>query len=156
MPNWCEGSLKVRGKIANLKAFVLNGLQPVTIKCEDDRKLSFDSEDDTSFYISKIENSLWLKGSFRHFCEPDYIEVYADNPDDSVILIIPMRAAWTILSDNLQALCEEFNVDMKIQGFERGMQFSQVIEIVNGEILKDEEIHYADWNWDCPCPQMGG
>ena len=45
---------------------------------------------------------------------------------------------------------------MKIQGFERGMEFSQVIEIVDGEIVQDEELHYNDWNWDCPCPEMGG
>lgn len=28
MPNWCEGSLKVRGKILNLKDFVLHALNP--------------------------------------------------------------------------------------------------------------------------------
>lgn len=30
------------------------------------------------------------------------------------------------------------------------------IEIVDGEIVQDEELHYNDWNWDCPCPEMGG
>lgn len=29
MPNWCEGTLKVRGTIKDLKNFVLNGLIPV-------------------------------------------------------------------------------------------------------------------------------
>lgn len=29
MPNWSEGCLKVRGKAANVKKFVLEGLQPV-------------------------------------------------------------------------------------------------------------------------------
>lgn len=156
MPNWCEGSLKVRGKIANLKAFVLNGLQPVTFIGDESEKLSFDSEDDNSFYISKIKNSLWLKGSHRHFCEPDYIEVYADETESPEIMIIPMKAAWRIDSEPLLALCKEYGVDMKTQGFEMGMQFSQIIEIVNGEIIQDQEIKYENWDWDCPCPRMGG
>ena len=29
MPNWSKGCLKVRGKAANVKKFVLEGLQPV-------------------------------------------------------------------------------------------------------------------------------
>ena len=45
---------------------------------------------------------------------------------------------------------------MKIHGFEKGMQFSQLIEIVDGEILQDKEIKYDDWDWDCPCPLIGG
>lgn len=156
-PNWCEGSLKVRGKIADLKNFVLNGLHPVDPLGGELEPLKFDTEDETSFSLSCVpRRDLWMKGTRRHFCNPEWLEADADDPDDPVILIIPMRAAWAILADGLQALCKEFNVDMKIQGFEMGMQFSQVIEIVNGEILKDEEIHYDDWDWDCPCPRMGG
>ena len=30
MPNWCKGSLKVRGKISDLKKFVQQGLEPVS------------------------------------------------------------------------------------------------------------------------------
>lgn len=29
MPNWCEGTLKVRGTKENVKKFVLEGLHPV-------------------------------------------------------------------------------------------------------------------------------
>lgn len=29
MPNWCVGTLRVRGKSKNLKNFVLKGLKPV-------------------------------------------------------------------------------------------------------------------------------
>lgn len=38
----------------------------------------------------------------------------------------------------------------------RGMQFSQEIEIVNGELTKEVEIKYDDWTWECPMPNMGG
>lgn len=156
MPNWCEGFLKVRGKISNLKAFVLNGLQPVTIMGEDAAKLAFTSEDETSFSIWEIKDSLWLKGTRRHFCEPDYIEVYGEDTETPAILIMPMKAAWGINSEFLLALCKEYEVDMKVQGFERGMQFSQIIEIIDGSIIQDRGIKYENWDWDCPCPLMGG
>ena len=30
------------------------------------------------------------------------------------------------------------------------------IEIINGEILKDENIEFKDYDWECICPNMGG
>lgn len=27
---------------------------------------------------------------------------------------------------------------------------------VRGKILKDEELHFEDYQWDCICPNMGG
>lgn len=155
MPNWCEGFLKVRGKIANLKAFVLNGLQPVTYS-EDCAKLIFETEDDISFTVSGIDKALYLRGTHRNFCEPDHIEMYCEDTETPEILILPMKAAWDIDPEPLLTLCKVYDVDMKIQGFEQGMQFSRIIEIVNGEVLQNEIIHYDNWDWDCPCPRMGG
>lgn len=156
MPNWCKGSLKVRGKISDLKKFVQQGLEPVSYIGDALEPLVFTTEDETSFFVRENKVSLWMKGTYRHFCEPNYIEVYADDQETPVIMILPMKAAWSIDAEPLQELCKKFHVDMKIQGFERGMEFSQVIEIVDGEIVQDEELHYNDWNWDCPCPEMGG
>mgnify|MGYP000846383448 CR=1 FL=1 len=156
MPNWCEGTLKVRGTIKDLKNFVLNGLIPVSPIGGTQKPLSVYGEDETSLYIPSVPDTLYIKGTRRAFCEPDYIEVSSDEPNDKTILTMPFKQAWAILSDNLLEVCKEFNIDMKIQGFERGMQFSQIVEIVNGEIIQDEEIKYDDWEWDCPCPDMGG
>lgn len=156
VPNWCEGTLKVRGTIKDLKNFVLNGLLPVNPIGATKEPLSLDGEDETSLYISSVPDTLYIKGTRRAFCEPDYIEVSSDEPNGKTILTMPFKQAWTILSDNLLEVCKEFNIDMKIQGFERGMRFSQIVEIVNGEIVQDEEIKYDDWEWDCPCPDMGG
>ena len=156
MPNWCEGTLKVKGTIKDLKNFVLNGLLPVSPIGATKEPLSLDGGDETSLYISSVPNTLYIKGTRRAFCEPDYIEVSSDEPNDKTILTMPFKQAWAILSDNLLEVCKEFNVDMKIQGFERGMQFSQIVEIVDGEIVQDEEIKYDNWEWDCPCPDMGG
>lgn len=156
MPNWCEGTLKVRGKIKDLKNFVLNGLLPVDPMGRMKEPLSLDGESETSFYIFGITDTLYIKGARRAFCEPAHIDVCVDEPDDKVIITLPFKQAWAILSDNLLEVCKEFNVDIKIQGFEQGKKFSQIVEIVDGEIIQDEEIKYDDWEWDCPCPDMGG
>lgn len=156
MPNWCEGTLKVRGTIEDLKNFILNGLLPVDPIGRMKEQLSLDGESETSIYILSISDALYVKGTRRAFCEPDYIEVSSDEPNDKAIITMPFKQAWAILADDLLDACKEFNVDMKIQGFERGMQFSQIVEIVDGEIRQDEEIEYDDWEWDCPCPELGG
>ncbi len=156
MPNWCEGTLKVRGTIKDLKNFVLNGLLPVDPIGRMKEPLSLDGESETSIYILGITDTLYIKGTRRAFCEPADIDVCVDEPDDKAIITMPFKQAWAILSDDLLEVCKEFNVDIKIQGFEQGMRFSQIVEIVDGEIRQDEEIKYDDWNWDCPCPDMGG
>lgn len=38
----------------------------------------------------------------------------------------------------------------------RGMQFNQIIEIIDGKITKDEEVEFDDYDWDCICPNLGG
>lgn len=155
MPNWCVGTLKIRGTFKNVRNFIVDGMRPVTYAGEDS-KLTIREETDTSIWISDIKNALWLKGTRRHFCEPDYIEIDAESPDEIVIATMPFKAAWCIEADKLLELCKSFTVDLKIQGFERGMEFSQIIEIVDKKIVHDEELKYENWLWDCPCPDMGG
>lgn len=36
------------------------------------------------------------------------------------------------------------------------MEFNQIIEIIDEKIIKDEELHFEDYQWECICPDMGG
>lgn len=158
MPNWCEGYLKVRGTFDNLKNFIKNALEPVDFLGEPTEALNC-QDDDNSFYMDCNNAIFYINNTHRHFCEPDYIEFYSDeykSDDGKITIVLPMKAAWSINTEELQSICQEFCVDMKVQGFECGMEFSQIIEIVNGEIIQDIKIKYGDWVWDCPCPTMGG
>lgn len=158
MPNWCKGTLKVRGKISDLKRFVLEGLEPVNVLGEKLDSFKFEDEDEKSFFLAtgQARSWIWIRDTRRHFCESDYIEAYADDNDTPTVLLLPMKAAWGMEAGPLRDVCKKFNIDMRIQGFERGMEFSQFIEIINGEITHDDEIKYDDWRWDCPCPLLGG
>lgn len=84
-----------------------------------------------------------------------YIYIYAY---ENGICIAPILAkqAWAFVADNFKDLSKEFNVDFRFFGFEQGMEFCQDVEIINGEITKDEEINFDCWAWDCPMPLMGG
>ena len=61
-----------------------------------------------------------------------------------------------INADELLRTCKKYHVDMKIHAFEQGMEFNQVIEIVDGEVIHDYEIHFTDYQWECVCPKLGG
>lgn len=47
-------------------------------------------------------------------------------------------------------------MDIRLYGFERGMEFNQEVIIENGEIVKDEEIKFDDYDWECVMPHLGG
>lgn len=137
MPNWCKGSLKVRGTKASLKTFILEGLHPVGFLGEEREKLSLNEYGDIY-----SEETCWIENTRRGFVEG--VEVF-----DS-------KFAWGINASELLETCIKYHVDMKIHAFEMGMEFNQVIEIIDGKIVKDEELHFKDYQWDCICPKLGG
>lgn len=151
MPNWCVGSLKVRGTKENLTKFILEGLHPVGYLGESKGKLSLNEYGD-------VESDLtcWIEGTHRGFVES--VDAYLSEIEDGEtdIVVFDSKFAWGIDAQQLLQVCNKFNVDMKIHAFERGMEFNQVIEIVDGNILKDEELHFDNYQWDCICPELGG
>lgn len=153
MPNWCEGTLKVRGKIKDLKKFVLEGLKPVDILGNDKEPLKFTDYDD--WCELDIKNHCYIENTRRGFVESGYI--YFDGDDDEIkIICLECKFAWSISAEELQKTCQKYGVDMNIYAFECGMEFNQHIEIVAGKIVKDMEIQFDNYSWECPCPNMGG
>ena len=152
MPNWCEGTLKVRGKTKDLKKFILEGLQPVTFLghlCE-----PLEPDERYGWCVSS-KGTLYIENTRGGFV--DNLDVDLDGDDEDICIIhLNSRFAWGIEATELQKTCIKYNVDMKIYAFERGMCFNQDIEIVGGQIVKDDEITFDDYKWECICPNMGG
>lgn len=155
MPNWCEGTLKVRGTKEQIEDFVLNGLEWVGFFGDDLGAVELDEWG--GIKSKKASDSLYIKGTRRGFVT-DYGYINLDELDEGKMHIVCMDAkfAWGITANELQEISKRHGVDLKIFGFERGMQFCQDIEIVGGEIVKDEEVKYNDYSWECPCPMLGG
>lgn len=157
MPNWCEGTLKVRGSFENVRNFILNGLsEPDTaflirkpeepfLKIWDDTENCFEAE---------IRRTCYINGTRRGFIEESYLDIYKE--DDCSILLLNAKFAWDILAEQLWEICKEFSIDMKITAFERGAECVRDVEVVNGEITCNKATTYDDYQWECPCPLMGG
>lgn len=152
MPNWCEGTLKVRGKVKDLKKFVLEGLKPVDFFGNYLESLKINQYDNC-----ESDETCYIENTRRGFVKG--LDVYFEEDDEEIQIIhLDTKFAWGIEPKQLQETCIKYNIDMKIYAFECGMQFNQDIEIVNGEIIKDEEINFKDkdYRWDCIMPNLGG
>lgn len=147
MPNWCKGTLRVRGKKKNVIEFMLKGLKPVG--------------NGRSLALNKFENidsdeTYWIENTYRGFVL-GVDEFFSDYEDEDIVTVaLDSKFAYDIDSEGLLKISKKYSVDMKIYGFEKGMQFNRNIEIINGEILKDENIEFKDYDWECICLNMGG
>lgn len=151
MPNWSEGCLKVRGKAANVKKFVLEGLQPVDFFGNALPKLELSDlgEVDT-------DKDCWIEGTTRGFVENLYADFSFVEDDETFTATLDAKFAWAADAEELLASCKKYSVNMKLYAFEKGMGFNQDILIVDGEIRRDCRIEFEDYNWECICPTVGG
>lgn len=159
MPNWCEGMLKIRGKqedVFNLLADNLQVWKIVTISNDMREELEkeaivIDREDGTIY----VKETAHIKGTRRNFVEPNEINVWK-RKDGNACIAVEFRAAWGVESEPYIELSKAYNVDIKIEAFERGMEFSRYILIENGNLKEDKETGYDDYVWECVMPNLGG
>lgn len=151
MPNWCEGTLRVRGRIEDLRRFILEGLEPVDFFGRTRNALKFNEYD-----YCESDCDCYIKGTYRGFVED--LDVYLDSENDNSVETIAMetRFAWGITAEELRVICSKYGIDMRIYAFEKGMEFNLDIEIVGGEITKNEHIEFEDYAWECVSPRKGG
>ena len=162
MPNWCEGMLKIRGKqedVFNLLADNLQVWKTIIIK---EPKLNMREEiDKEAIVVDKEGESIWvkktayIKGTRRNFVEPNDINVWKGK-DGNACIAVEFKAAWDVESEPYIKLSKAYNVDIKIEAFERGMEFSRYILIENGNLKENKETEYDDYVWECVMPNLGG
>ena len=144
MPNWCEGTFKVRGTLSDVERFVRENMLDTIIsitKSEGDLELELSGE-------------AYIKDSNRMFIYPGYYYSFDNNGKNT--LTLQFKAAWRVYIDPFVKMSKDYNVDIKIYGFEKGSEFNQDIVIVNGEVIKNDIITFNDYQWECPFPDLGG
>jgi hypothetical protein len=155
MPNWIEGTLKLRGRSGDLKAFFDDAILP----CASRNNKLLDKEDfitfsfDDGWYAVNIKKDAWIKGTHRAFVTND-CEI--DVEDEFATVCLPIRQAWSFNVDDWKDISTIYNLDVRLYGFEQGMEFCQEIEVLDGRVTMDKKITYDDWKWECPMPEMGG
>ena len=67
-----------------------------------------------------------------------------------------VRQAWDFPEEEWTEISKKYDVDLRLYGIERGMQFCQELEIIKGEVKLSKEKKYKNWDWECPFPYLGG
>ena len=124
MPNWCEGTLKVRGTKADIKRWAKEALQPNGASSTPQENILKWNDDEMEAVVQELA---WIKDSYRGFVEENS-EIsfwgYEDvNEDEEVIVSVDAMFAWAVDAEKLAFSSEEFGVDYYFYGFERGMEF---------------------------------
>lgn len=151
MPNWSKGCLKVRGTTANVKKFILEGLNPVDMRGNELPKLRLSEDEDV-----ESDKDCWIKGTTRGFVENLYVDFSFVEDEETFTALLDAKFAYGAYAEELLTLCRMYSIDMKLYAFEKGMEFNQDILIVDGRILNDLTIKFENYNWECICPTLGG
>lgn len=151
MPNWIEGTLKIRGNVNNIRYFIESGLKPCAGRYEND----------PDHFVQKITNDgyfiaadAYVDNSRRMFVADD-CEIFLWGDTDR-IYFLPIKQAWGFEPGDFIYISKTYNLDLRITGFERGMGFDHEIEVINGVVTIDKSNDYNDYWWECPCPTLGG
>ena len=153
MPNWAEGTLKLRGKTEN----IVSALKEMLLE---NQCTTLEEEYDGTLLTFKTENDyFYINGTRRAFISGKDIEIWLDEDDEGFVIIEleNFKQAWAVLADNYTEISSKFDVDIKIFTFEMGMEFTQEIEISKGEIIKNiVNENFTNYSWDVPFSRLGG
>ena len=101
MPNWIEGTLKLRGKTKDLRRFFKTAIQPCACFGKEPYKqedfIEFDFHEDWAEV--HIKEDAYIEGTQRAFIND---ECYAEFEDDEDTVCIPIRQAWAWKAKNDQ------------------------------------------------------
>ena len=162
MPNWCEGYLKIRGKKEGIVNFVENEIRLVKTEniFSEPEYLEIKLIDDLGQYSFNHKKSfreyLHLKNTRRFFVESEEISFYYYK-DELCYLTLEIKQALAIdIQELLVEHSKKYHVDFNIYASESGMEFEQYITVINGELVRNEERTYTDFQFEAINPKLGG
>jgi hypothetical protein len=164
MPNWIEGTFRARGSKENIKKFLLEALEPC-VGYDQNKELlkeiiyEEDSYIEIEFKYSEEEypKTLHIAGTHRQFVE-NICTIEANKTKNGEFqLALDYKGAWSIDQEHFIELAKKYEVDIKVNGYERGMEFESLFEVNRkGQVICDCYKEYSDYIWECPMPLLGG
>lgn len=161
MPNWIEGTMKLRGKREDIKRFLDNEIEASSWYGEQnalEEQVKCNSDD--SYLDYRFKNEPHIKGTRRAFITDDYL--YMGKDEGTVSVNIKQAWSFSVTKDDRELNlwkenAHKYNIDIKLFGIESGMEFCQeVIALKDSDRVIHNVIQYEDWMWDCPFPNVGG
>lgn len=175
MPNWAEGTIKVRGTKDQIIDYLKNVFVGSDFWGNDMRfEILSDGHDIIFMGLDELINpksaipiipkkprfhAFYFKGANRALAkaENNMLQLSFWEDDEAVVIAeMPFKQAWSVKADDFVKLSKKYCVDLKIFAFECGCEFTQEIEIIKGEITKNETKKYCDYQWDVPFSELGG
>ncbi len=164
MPNWCEGTLKVRGTKKNIIKFLEKGICELQHGNDAfnyiESKPNYEKDDyEMCLNVNDFEN-VYIKNTRRCFVTNDiHFYEYNEHLDTIDVLCIDIKQAGDIVANDFVEISKEYDLDIRIVAFENGMQFTREVEIVKGEPIIDKETSYdnlLEYCWEVYDPRLGG
>lgn len=179
MPNWCAGTLRIRGTIENIKNFIKDEFEVCSYNTVNNvyeartidkmyNRINWDKIDYSYDYPDiKMDDKEWihLKSPCRAFIEwnEDYnIDRHTffitnfKETDDRYLVIFPIKQAWGYDVEAWMELSEKYHIDIHLFGWESGMCFDTEIEIIKGNVVKNKSMSIDEWYWNTANPFLGG
>ena len=162
MPNWAEGTLRIRGKEKNIVRFIKDNICGAGTIEGGDYKVSFKYDEVHSEVLVTTDGPcFYMKDTRRSFIDCENLEIYLSKDKEGIsrICIDNYKIAWGYTEDDknkIIQLSKKYRIDIATTLHERGMEFTQELKVVNGSIIEDEQIKYSDYVFDSPFPNMGG
>lgn len=142
MPNWSEGSMRLRGKKADIKRFI---------------KRLEKSDNDDWFYIPGTRRAFVIG---EPYSIDEIVEVFlAEDEPDPTTVALHVCQAWGIDVKSFIEISENYHLDIRIDTVERGMMFTEHYEIIDGEVTENSGESYEtvqDFEWNVPYSFLGG
>lgn len=150
MANWCEGYVKFRGKIEDLKYFIAKEFEQ-SDPCITYNELSPCMKERLTF----IKSLARTYADVEDIASANY-EVFCDD-DGIAIFTIKLHHAWYVQRQGYSELAKKYRLDIRGKCYECGCEFTEEFEFDN----TGKEILYAvqkfnDYFWECECPTLGG
>lgn len=161
MPNWCEGSIKVRGKYEDVVKFFKEGIHCYELKYGETGISETINNENIRYYSGnayttvEIKANAYIEGTERGFIDRQVIDI-DKRENNSALALANIRQAWDFNAKEYAEISKKYDIDIRLYGFERGMCFNREIEVIRGEITIDNNIKFADYDWECPMPMIGG
>ena len=162
MPNWCEGVFRARGKLENIKRFIEEGLDSVSGNGADQFKITENVVDkDFIEYEVTGQDMAYICGTRRNFLvfeDWNIISVTRKKENEDYFgFACPFKSAWSIKEDEIAELAKEYQLKIRVNGFEGGMAFEQLVEVTEtGFVRTSSVISWQDYEWECAMPLLGG
>ena len=158
MPNWSEGSIKIKGSYDNIMHFIKTKLVPANE--HKDWLTITEHEDGSSICFNGFKEPfdwIYISDTKRAFIIPEPYVFWVDKSNDTVIAL-HFAQAWGVWLDEWIEIAKQYNLAFRFFTIDCGMGlYGDEIVLPDGTIQDlSPQWDSSAFIWNCPVPWFGG